>query len=172
MEKKKAQIWVETVVYTLIGISIIGIILAVAKPRIEETRDRVLIEQTIESFNQIHGKVIEIMDSPGNQRTLGLKLSKGRLTVDGKLDQIKWEADSRYIYSQLGRLDSLGELEILTEKANPYKVSIFSNYSEYNLTVAGEDELIEIEESPAPYKLVFSNKGFSGSRVNINLEVK
>lgn len=169
MERKQAQIWVETVVYTLIGISVIGILLAIAKPRIDEIRDRLVIEQTIESFNQIHGRIIEIQDSPGNQRTIGLKLSKGRIVVNSSGDNIVWEMESRYKYSQPGNWISLSNLDILTETANPYNIIVMLNYSgSYDLSVSGEERNLEIEESPTPYTLIFSNKGAG----KINVEVR
>jgi len=37
---KRAQVWVETVIYTLIGLSIMGVVLAVAIPKINETKDK------------------------------------------------------------------------------------------------------------------------------------
>ncbi len=169
MERKKAQIWVETVVYTLIGISVIGILLAVAKPKIDEIRDRLVIEQTIESFNQIHEKILEIRDAPGNQRTLGLKLSRGRITVNGTSDKILWGMESNYKYSQPGSNVEFGKINVRTEIANPYKIFIELDYSKsYNLTVSGQDKNIELEESPTPYTLLFLNKA-SGV---INVEVK
>lgn len=169
MERKKAQIWVETVVYTLIGISIIGILLAIAKPKIDEIRDRLIIEQTIESFNQIHRMIILIQDSPGNQRTPGLKLSKGKVFIDGESNKIYWIMDSKYKYSQPGSVVNLGNLEILTEVANPYKVTLTLDYAEkLDLLVSNENKVLEIEESPTPYKLVILNKGTEIT----NIEVK
>lgn len=169
MERKKAQIWVETVVYTLIGISIIGILLAVAKPKIDEIRDRMIIEQTIDSFNQIHGKIIEIQDSPGNQRTLGLKLSRGEITINSSADKITWEIESKYRYSQPGSWVEFGKIKVLTETANPYNVFVVLDYSgSYNISVSNEEKSFEIEESPTPYNLLFINKG--GGKVNIEVK--
>ncbi len=166
VRKKKAQIWVETVVYTLIGISIIGVLLAIAKPRIDEIRDRLVIEQTIESFNQIHGRILEIQDSPGNQRILGLKLSRGRITIDSAMDKITWELESKYKYSQPGSDVLFGKINVRTETANPYNVYISLSYSGiYNLTVSNEEKMLEIEESPTPYTIIFMNKG--GGKVNL-----
>ena len=45
--KKRGQIWVETVIYTLIGLTIIGLLLAVSKPQIDKQKDKALIEQKI-----------------------------------------------------------------------------------------------------------------------------
>ncbi len=167
MKKKNAQIWVETVVYTLIGISIIGILLAVAKPRIDEIRDRLVIEQTIDSFNQIHSRILEIQDSPGNQRTVGLKLSRGRIIINGTGNEIRWEIDSNYEYSQIGIDVAFGKIVVRTDEGNPYKVFVSLRYSEYDITTRGEDKILEIEESPTPYNLRFFNAGLG----KINIEV-
>jgi type II secretory pathway pseudopilin PulG len=166
MERKKAQIWVETVVYTLIGISIIGLLLAVAKPRIDEIRDRLVIEQTIESFNQIHGRILEVQDAPGNQRTLGLKLSRGKIVINSSDNSIIWQMQSNYKYSEPGSIVDLGKIMVRTEQANPYDVFIMLEYT-YNITL--EDEtILEIEPSPTPYTLIFINRGGN----NINLVLK
>jgi hypothetical protein len=169
MVKKRAQIWVETVVYTLIGISIIGILLAIAKPKIDEIGDRLILEQTIESFNQINSEISKIQDSPGNQRVLGLKLSKGRIIFDGPSDIIYWQMESKYKYSQPGSPVGIGNLEVLTEVSNPYKIRIMLNYSnKYNLTIENEEKILELEESPTPHSLIFINKRTR----NVNIELK
>jgi hypothetical protein len=167
MERKKAQVWVETVVYTLIGISIIGILLAIAKPRIEAIQDRLIIEQTIDSLNQIHTKVLETQDAPGNQKVISMKLSKGKLILDGKNNLISWEMESTYEYSQLDSLVSLGKISVITEEGNPFKVSLLLNYSELDLLTDGKNESFKLEESPTPYTLVFRNEGSK-----INMEVR
>ena len=46
MMRKKGQIWIETVLYTLIGLSLIGLVLAFVTPKINEARDNLVIEQT------------------------------------------------------------------------------------------------------------------------------
>ena len=45
--KKRGQIWVETVIYTLIALVMIGTILAFALPKISEIQDKSTIEQSI-----------------------------------------------------------------------------------------------------------------------------
>jgi uncharacterized protein (UPF0333 family) len=40
-KNKRGQIWVETVVYTLIALVMIGLVLAFAKPKIEELQSDV-----------------------------------------------------------------------------------------------------------------------------------
>ena len=48
MNSRKGQIWIETVIYTLIGLALIGLVLAILTPKIKEFGDRQIIEQTIE----------------------------------------------------------------------------------------------------------------------------
>ena len=43
----KGQVWIETVVYTLIAFAILGAILGFAKPKIEQLQDKSIIEQSI-----------------------------------------------------------------------------------------------------------------------------
>ena len=39
MKLKRGQVWVETVIYTLIGLAIIGVVMAAALPKINERKD-------------------------------------------------------------------------------------------------------------------------------------
>ena len=48
---KEGQIWIETVLYTLIGLSLIGLTLTFVMPRINASKDIATIEQTMESLN-------------------------------------------------------------------------------------------------------------------------
>jgi len=43
--KKKGQVWIETVTYTLIAFVLIGLILAFVKPKIDELQDKALIDR-------------------------------------------------------------------------------------------------------------------------------
>lgn len=167
MERKKAQIWVETVVYTLIGISIIGILLAIATPRINEMRDRLVIDQTIDFFNEINGRIVEIQGAPGNQRTLGVRLSRGTLFLDGVNNTIRWRMTSNYEYSQPGTPVSVGRISVLTEESNPYTIYLTLDYSNLNITVSGRESIQELGESPTPYDLIFRNQG--DGRINIEV---
>ena len=39
---KKAQVWIETVIYTLIALALIGTVLAFVKPKIQEIQDKIV----------------------------------------------------------------------------------------------------------------------------------
>ena len=84
---KKGQIWVETVVYTLIAFTLIGLVLTFAKPKIEEIQDKGLIEQSIKVLDDID-LIIKTLGGSGNQRLIMLGISKGTLNIDGKNDRL------------------------------------------------------------------------------------
>ena len=47
----KAQIWVETVIYTLVAITLISLVLAFALPAINQRRDQNIVESSIVLMN-------------------------------------------------------------------------------------------------------------------------
>ena len=54
---KKGQVWIETVVYTLIGLSIIAIILTMAMPQIDKMKDKSVVEQTATALNELKSQL-------------------------------------------------------------------------------------------------------------------
>ena len=60
MKEKKAQVWVETVIYTLIGLTVIGILLGFSKPKIDSMKDKIIIEQTIDLFERINSLILDV----------------------------------------------------------------------------------------------------------------
>ncbi|MCK5149356.1 hypothetical protein KAJ87_00325 [Candidatus Pacearchaeota archaeon] len=168
---KKGQIWVETVIYTLIAFAMIGLVLAYAKPKIEEFQDKAIIEQSISMIKDIDSTILH-MGGPGNQRILGPTIKKGNLIIDGENDLIYFEIESKHVYSEPGIPISDGNLIIYTQpKGNFNLVNITRDYGEkYNITYQLEDKLKTITESPNPYKLTIINKG--GDINVIDMEVK
>jgi len=168
--KKKGQVWIETVIYTLIGLAIIGILLAVVRPQINSMRDRLAIEQTIESLNEFDGT----MDiSLGNRRRIDFKISKGSLFIDGVNDNIYWILeDSNKEYSEPGVVVGLGAMEILTTGDKPWTINLSLDYSNLNVTYQGADEVKELESAGTPYGIFVENEGKgSDDRVVMNIEI-
>ena len=77
-KNKRGQVWVETVIYTLIAFTLMGLVLAFVVPKIEETQDRGIIEQSIQVLQDIDS-LIRNLGGPGNQRTPEIGISKGTL---------------------------------------------------------------------------------------------
>ena len=159
---KKAQIWVETVIYTLIALSLIGATLAFVKPKIQEMQDKAIIEQSIEIMDYIDSTVFQIVrGGAGNTRTMDISLKKGELQIDSINDQILFIIDnSRYEYSQEGKKTNIGNVNILTESKNKLnRITLSLNYSNYDILFENEQKIKTLTGAPVPYKVLFGNQG-------------
>jgi len=168
---KKSQIWIETVIYTLIGLAILGILLSFVKPALDEKKDRILIEQTENLLNSIHSQVEEIkFYGPGNSRDIELKIKKGKLIISPEEDKIEFSIETKYLYSEPGKEVESGKIKILTTKISKnYEVSLKLDYSQdYDLTwqKAGKEKIFQ--PSPTPYKVLAANNGMVNEKLNID----
>lgn len=170
LNNKRAQVWVETVIYTLIGLAVIGVLLAVSKPKIEEMKDKIVIEQTIASLNDISTKIYDVQISPGNKRVLNLKISNGRFYINASSDEVGWVLESHYKYSEIGTSVPLGNLKVLTTEAAPYLIAITMKYTT-NITYAGKETYFDIEGSPSPYVLTVENLGIPAGKNVANVDL-
>lgn len=151
----------ETVIYTLIGLALIGLVLAILTPKIKEFGDRSIVEQTINSLNVFDSKIIEILDAPGNKRKVNFRLEKGTLIVDPANDKLRFVLDESNVrYSEPNLEISIGRINVLTEElTEKYKITLSVNYN-YNITY-DESDGVEKEFTPTnvPYELFVSNRG-------------
>jgi type II secretory pathway pseudopilin PulG len=166
---KRAQIWVETVIYTLIGLAIIGLVMAAALPKINQKKDEIVIDQSIEALGHIDDKIYEVQRAEGNRRVVDLEIRKGALVVDMEHNTISWTIDSSFEYSEEGLPVPLGRLNVTTNTGNPWEVELIIGYSmdiRYNGENSGEKQL---DPAPTPYKLVIENGGKDGGNIIIDL---
>jgi|TARA_B100001971_G_C18130016_1_gene504294 uncharacterized protein (UPF0333 family) len=160
MFNKRGQVWIEVVIYTLIALILIGAVLAFVTPKIEEIKDKAIIEQSIAMMQNIDKIITSVEGVAGNKRIIDLGIKKGTLKIDAQKDEIIFEIKSEYIYSQPGEQINIGDIIALTEKTGSLnKITLTSNYSEYDLTYDGENESKLITHSSTPYKLSIKNKG-------------
>lgn len=168
----RGQIWIETVVYTLIGLALIGIVLAILTPKIKDFRDRAVIEQSIDSLNVLDSKINELLDAPGNKRKIELTIDKGKFIVNSLNDSVYFVIDqSSTRYSEPNVSLQIGRINITTEELNEkYKVTLEVNYR-YNITFEGTDSIENKEFTPVslPYKFFVENRGIVNSRVQIDV---
>ncbi|MEK6875641.1 MAG: hypothetical protein AABX30_03080 [Nanoarchaeota archaeon] len=162
MVSKKAQVWVETVIYTLIALALIGTVLAFVKPKIEEIQDKLTIDQTLEMMGDIDAKILLLAQgSLGNQRLLELQIKKGELIVDPPKNSLIFTLEnSRYAYSEIGKQKDIGNVLVETNQIGKYyKIDLTNNYSRYNVTYENENQIKKLTKSPTIYKLTVSNDG-------------
>jgi hypothetical protein len=167
---KRGQVWVETVIYTLIGLAIIGLVLGSALPKINEKKDSIAIEQSIDVLRAIDGKIFDVQSAVGNRRVIDLDIRKGALVIDSGLDKISWVLDSSFAYSEVDLPVSLGRIDVTTVEKNPFEVTLSSVYDvdiRFDGETTGEKTL---NAAPIPYVFVVENSGISGDdRIIITL---
>nr|AQS33452.1 hypothetical protein [uncultured archaeon] len=175
MLKKKGQIWVETVLYTLIGLALIGITLAIMMPKITQSREKVVVEQSIESLNSLDGKIVEVVDyGPGNLRNIEeLGMKKGELYFNYQdEDKIVLLLDElNYPYSEPGITITRGRVEIVTEGVQgKYRVLLTLDYEGFvDLTYNGEGVEKKFNAAPVPYSFIVENTGVSGIETEVDI---
>lgn len=159
---KKGQVWVETVLYTLITITLIGIALAFISPRITEAQDRALVEQTLSSLNTIDEKINEALQTTGSIRIVYLSLKKGELTINSRDDTINvLLSDLTKPYSEPGVEVREGRVRMLTTKGiKASSISLSLNYSgQANISYKGEENVQRFDASSTLYSFSIENKG-------------
>ena len=168
--KKKGQVWIETVLYTLIGLTLMGLALGFVMPKINEARDRALVEQAISSLSEVDGKISEtIQRGSGNVRTIEVTLKRGELYVDGVNDQVRLSISGLSApYSQPGVEISSGNIKINSTKSS---VLLIVSYSA-NLTYGNQDIERKFTAASTPYKFTIENKGLTGdpAKTWVNIE--
>jgi len=154
------QVWLETVIYTLIALVMIGLVLGYAKPKIEQLQDKTLIEQSTSLVKEIDSTILTI-GSAGNQRIIELTIKEGSLIIDGLNDKIVFEMESDLVYSEPGKNITDGDVIILTEeKTDNYLVTITRDYKDdYDLKINGQDVSKTISKGSNSYKLTIANEG-------------
>ena len=174
MVSKKAQVWVETVVYTLIVFAMIGLVLSFVKPKIDESKDRTVLEQSKRIIEEINYKIEEIKMASGNKRILSISIKKGSLNIDGENDRVFFDMESEYKYSEPGtRIEEDGLIFFTREKGDAYEVNMTQNYKNYNITFEGKDSLKKIHPAPREYNLIISNQvKESSEKTIINFELE
>ena len=170
-KNKLGQIWVETVIYTLIGLAIIGVVLALVRPAIDEKKDQLILDQSLSVLNYIKEKVEDVRDyGPGNSRAIEIKIQKGKFNINSINDSIEFYMKSSYRYSQLNESVMIGKISSLTKKiGKEYEITLTLDYKDkINISWNSQETEKIFQPSPTPYSFVVNNKGSGNSLVNID----
>ena len=161
------QIWVETVIYTLIGLVLLGILLAFAVPEIQKQKDKAVIGNTINAMNELDNNIVDVRrNGPGNVREMSFLINRGSLIIDSGGDKLSFIIDdSEFVYSEVGRdvLLSGTNLKVLTEEnGKKYRVSLILDYrsgTRTNITFDGNDNEKSLTPASISYNLIIENFG-------------
>lgn len=161
---KIGQIWIETVLYTIIGLTLIGIALSIATPKINESRDRAIIEQTISSLGVWDERIGEVVDKgPGNKRTIpAFTMKHGELIINSTNDEILFVVGGlSKPYSEPGFEIRDGNVRIKSylEGKSAYLVLKLSYENIANITYAGAETEKKFTASSTAYSFSIANLG-------------
>jgi len=164
--KKSGQVWIETVLYTLIGLALIGLALGFIMPKINEARDKATVEQAINSLSEFDAKVNEVIETgTGNVRQIEFYMKKGELYINTSGNEIEMILTGlSKPYSEPGVPIDKGRIKVMSEvnqKANT--VYLRASYTRYNITYNEKDEEIPTKfvSASTPYEFFIKNEGNS-----------
>ena len=159
-KNKLGQVWVETVIYTLIAFVLMGLVLSFARPKIQELQDQAIIQQSTDMLKQIDSTILNI-GAQGNQRILEITIKQGDLKIDSVNNKIIFEMQSQALYSEPGKNVNDGSVIALTEKESGYNlVTLTLDYSQnYDIEFQGSKTTKTISKASNSYKLSILNDG-------------
>jgi len=176
--KKKSihsQVWVETAVYTLIGLALIAVIITMANPQIQKIKDKTIIEQTISAMNILDDKILEVQQSEGRIGKVIFKIAKGRLEINSEEDSIKYVfEDTKLELSEPGVEIKQGDIILKTEKSGArFNIILLMEYNA-DITNKNNEAIKILQEGATPYNIFIENKGSSldpGTTTQIDFEI-
>jgi len=158
----KSQIWIENVIYILIGLTIIAVLLSLAYPQIEKIKDRGIITQTLSAMDVLDGKISEVEQAGGRIGKVVFKIAKGRLEIDSTSNSIEYILeDTRLEASEIGVPIEQGNFILLTEKyGGRFKISLKKEYNNLDITFDESiDKLGVLQAGSVPYSIFIENVG-------------
>ncbi len=172
--KKRGQVWIETVLYTLIGLALLGVVLAFVMPRVNQAKDKAVVDQTIDSLNKLDDKISSITGAPGNVRQVEFTIKRGELYFYTNEDKIVFMIkDLSAPYSQPGQSISIGRVRILSEKGQKYNtITLTLDYSnDVNITFQRTESSTpkKFTQAPTPYKFYLTSYSPSGNKEEIDV---
>lgn len=177
-KRQTGQVWIETVIYTIIGLALIGTVLAFVSPKINETRDKIVVEQSIEAMQTLDAKVQEVIgEGIGSKRVIQeFNLKRGDLTVDPADDSIRLKiSDLKTLYSESGSTLNFGRVALTSRKGQKVnEVEMVLNYITSSAIRYGDlaNEVKVINAASTPYKISIENKKDNLNENYINLLIE
>jgi type II secretory pathway pseudopilin PulG len=160
-ENKRGQIWVETVIYTLMALVMVAAVLAFVIPRVNEIQDEAAVEQNINLMQTLDNTINSVIQGgSGNKRIVDFTIRKGLINVNPTGNYLSIKIETDYEYGEIGETLQVGNLDVTTGLlGSTRQIEIIANYSTYNITYFNKEEDVSFSQSPTPYKFSIQNKG-------------
>jgi len=169
---KKSQVWVETAIYVLIGLTLIAIILSIANPQIQKIREKGVVDQTKSALVELNRVIFDVGNVVGNVRIVDFKIAKGKIEINPKSNKISFIFDNTLFKlsepNDPNEVDPIvikeGDLSITTTKyGKRFNLLLELDYNNsLNLTFDLSDELKTLHAAGVPYKIKIENVGDVG----------
>ena len=158
---KKGQIWVETAIYTLIGLTIIAIVLSVATPQIEKAKERSIISQTNDALVLLNNEIQKIEQAEGSVKIVNFKITKGKLDIDSSENKVIYTLENTNLeFSEEGQEIEEGGIIFKTEKSGRrFNVILELSYENLDITFEGNEKDKTLHGAPGPYNIRIENVG-------------
>lgn len=172
-QKNLGQIWVETAIYTLIGLTIIGIVLSIITPEIQKVKERTIISQTNEALVQLNNEIQKVGQTEGNVKIVDFKITKGKLEIIPDGDEIIYTLENTKLeFSEEGQEIKQGDIILKTEKVGKrFNVILELKYDNLNITFNKENKLQTLHSSPTPYKIKIENVGDNFGKLHLDFNL-
>ena len=163
--QKKAQVWVETAIYTLIGLTIIAIVLSIATPQIEKAKERSIISQTEDALNILNNEIREVEQTAGSVKIVNFKITKGKLEINPSSDKADGKTtytleNTKLEFSEEGQEIKVGEILFNTTKSGrSFDVSLTLPHEGLYITFNEKSKLKTLHASTTPYNIKIENVG-------------
>lgn len=170
-----AQVWVETAIYTLIGLTIIAIVMSIAAPQIEKMKEKAIIAQTLEAMSNLNNEIIKVSQVSGNVKIVGFKITKGKLKINSTENKIIYILDNTKLeFSETGSEVKEGDVYFLTEEyGKNFNVYMELRYDGvFNLTFNGENKTRVLHGGGGQYKISIENVGDQPLESETHIDLK
>lgn len=167
-QRTRGQVWIETMMYVLIGLALIALTLTFVMPKINQKRDTIVIDQAIASLNVLDDKIITVIETgQSNKRIVEMNMRRGKLSFDVANNQIILEIDGlTKPYGEPNLEIDVGRVKALSSvvgKTSTVKLTLAYGNG-VDLTFKDNNVITEeFTRSLTPYRFSIENKGVSSN---------
>jgi len=183
MGLKKSQVWVETAIYALIGLTLISIILSIATPQIQKLMDKNIVDQTNSALIELNKVIFDVSNVVGNVRIVDFNIAKGKLVINPLENKISFILENTKLKLSEPNdpneinpiIVKVGDISIMTtEYGERFNLLLELDYNNtLNLTQNFGNEVKILNAAGVPYRIKIENVGDNaiGARTHLDISV-